>query len=101
MTHWINPWTDAIPVTLDELAECCFWLGRTVTAFDGTEFVYTKELIVKHWTEQSNKVDPYVLICPSGRHCIGVRYGNEPSEYLSPSANQAKVTELLKRKGLI
>ena len=22
MTHWINPWEDAIPVPIDELAEC-------------------------------------------------------------------------------
>ena len=97
MTHWINPWEYAIPVPIDELTECHDGLGKYYgTMNPGERILMTKERILSHWNQNGDKVDPYILPQPNGYHSIGIRYGNEGSEYLSPPANPEKTRALLK-----
>jgi hypothetical protein len=95
--HWKNPWSaDAIVVPIEELVECAGGIGQYYRDHDGSSFIMTKENMLKHWKSRSNKhLDAYILPCPSGFHCIGIRYGNEHSQYLSPMADQTKVKLLL------
>jgi hypothetical protein len=97
MTHWVNPWEDAIPVPIEELAECHAHLGGTYRNMNGDAFPLTKETILEHWGNAGEKLDAYVLPCPSGEHCIGIRYGAEGSEYLSPAGDKEKVQALLNK----
>jgi hypothetical protein len=96
-THWINPWEDAIPVPIEELAECHAHLGGTYRNMNGDAFPLTKETILEHWGNAGEKLDAYVLPCVSGYHSIGIRYGAEGSEYLSPAGDKEKVQALLNK----
>lgn len=96
--NWINPWEDAIPVTIEELAECHAGLGKPIRRLNsskGGSFILTKENLLEHWGNAGEKLDAYVLPCVSGYHCIGIRYGAEGSEYLSPAGDKDKVQALL------
>ena len=95
--HWENPCEDAVPVPIEELAECHMALNQPCRDVDGTTFILTKERILEHWKGKDGKVDAYILPCPSGWHCIGIRYGNEGSQYLSPAGDKDKVTALLRK----
>lgn len=64
---------------------------------NGPSFILTKEKVLEHWKTAGDKLDAYILPCPSGWHCIGVRYGKEGSEYLSPFGDNDKVTALLEK----
>jgi hypothetical protein len=86
MTHWVNPWKDAIPASLEELAECTE-VGNWTSA-DSLHL----------WRGYGSKLDPYILDGGGGRHCIGIRFGNKGEEYLSPYAPQDKIHRLLLRK---
>ncbi len=98
MTHWINPWDDAIPVSIEELAACHVGLNEYwLDASTNTRFLMTEEKLLEHWRTAGDKLDPYVLECSSGYHCIGIRYGNEPSEYLSPAGDKDKIRSLLNK----
>lgn len=66
---------------------------------DGKPFIMTKEIILKHWQSAGERLDAYILPCVSGYHCIGIRYGNSGSQYLSPTGDKDKVSELLKKYG--
>ncbi|SRR5260221_14168620 len=92
--HWINPWPEAIPVPIEELAECHGGLDQLCDSARGT-FILTKEKVLEHWRSAGDKLDAYVLPCPSSYHCIGIRYGNEGHEYLSPYGDKDKVQALL------
>jgi hypothetical protein len=95
MTHWTNPWNDAIPVTLLELAACHYGLGKPCGALDGSSVILTIDHILAHWRQYGNKLDAYILPQPNGWHSIGVRYGNEGQQYLSPAGDRERVTALL------
>ncbi len=97
MTHWKNPFDEAVPVPIEELAECYAYLGQQCASSSGN-FIWTKEKVLKHWGAFDDKpVDAYILPQPSGNHCIGIRYGAADSEYLSPEGNKEKVQALLDR----
>ncbi len=93
-THWINPWQDAIPVPIEELVECDSSLNQWCSDTQGNSFVLTRERILEHWNQAGDKIDAYILPSNLG-HCMGIRYGNEGSHYLSPLGNQAKLEALL------
>lgn len=103
--HWhdVNPWRDQITyVPIEELAECV--AGGKVrlfssSAFNGEETVdYTAEYVLNSWKQGGDKLDAYILPQPSSWHSIGIRYGAEGSQYLSPNArDKKKVDRLLKR----
>ena len=91
-----NPWSDVVYVPIEELAECHEGLGK-LCGSDNGPFLLTKEKVLEHWKTAGDKLDAYILPCPSGYHPIGIRYGKEGSQYLSPCGNKEKV-ELLLRK---
>ena len=93
-THWVNPWEDAITVPIDKLAECHAGLDQMCGSADGP-FLLTKEKILEHWRSAVDKLDPYILPSAKGSHCMGIRYGAEGSQYLSPYPNQEKLQALL------
>jgi hypothetical protein len=100
MTYWVNPWADAIPVPIEELAECHAGLGQlcrryTNVGVDTETFILTKENVLDSWKSAGNKLDAYILPQPSGYHSIGIRYGAEGYEYLSPAGDKEKVQALL------
>jgi hypothetical protein len=95
--HWPNPYEDAIPVTTEELAACFEGLGKGCTDVDGSRFVWTVERVLAHWSQYDGPLDAYVLPCRSGWHCMGIRYGAEGSQYLSPQGDPAKLTALIEK----
>jgi hypothetical protein len=55
----------------------------------------TVEKVLDMWTQSGKRVDAYILPQPSGDHSIGIRYGKQGSEYLSPMGERSKVQALL------
>lgn len=94
--YWTNPWEDAIPVPIEELAACHAGLNQPCGSSSGT-FILTQEKVLEHWQSAGDKLDAYILPCTSGYHCIGIRYGAEGHEYLSPAGDKDKVQELLNK----
>lgn len=102
MPHWheYNPWKDyVVYVTLEELADCFYGLNNSCGDGNGGSFIYTKELLLEHWKETGDKLDAYILPQSSGYHDMGIRFGKEPCEYLSPMGVSSKLSSLLKSKG--
>ncbi len=93
--HWPNPWLDVVYVPIEELAEVAHGLGQQWSDVDGSSFIMTKERMLEYWHQNGDKLDAYILPQPSGWHCIGIRYGAEDSQYLSPGCNRAKTEALL------
>lgn len=93
--HYIHPWDDAVIVPIEELAECYDGLNKLYHDKDGGSFIMSREIVLENWKYGKEKLDPYILPQPSGFHDIGIRYGDEPSEYLSPAANKEKTAALL------
>jgi hypothetical protein len=94
--HWTNPWPDAVPVPLLELARCHSGLGKLCGNVDGQRsFILTVDHILSQWRQYGDKLDAYILPAPSGWHNIGVRFGNDESEYLSPAGDKERVAALL------
>lgn len=78
--HWheFNPWADKlIYVPLETAAFLC-------------GYSWTAETTLEHWRQYGDKFDAYVLPQPNGHHSIGVRYGAEGDEYLSPHPDPDK-----------
>lgn len=94
--HWHNPYERAVPVPIEELAECHAGLGQRYKDEHGNTFILTKEKVLEWWKGEG-KVDAYILPQPSGFHSIGIRYGEEVHEYLSPLGDKEKVTALLRK----
>lgn len=88
--HWINPWEDAVSVPIEELAECHAGLGQfyqTINQQDvslSESIILTKEKVLEHWKSAGEHLDAYILPQPSGFHSIGIRYGENGQDYLSP-----------------
>lgn len=95
--HWSNPWHDVVYVTIEELAECHLGLGEMCGQMNGESFILTKEKILEHWRRAGVELDAYILPQPSGFHDMGIRYGAEASQYLSPAANKEKIAILYKK----
>lgn len=95
--HWPNPWSDVVYVPLEELAEVAQGIGERWSDLQGSPFIMTTEMMLEHWRQAGDKLDAYILPCPSGYHCIGIRYGAEGPQYLSPAGNTEKVTALLQK----
>lgn len=78
MTHWINPWENAIPVPVEELAEA---LAEGTVGTD-----YDKDYLIKYWGTFGDKLDAYFLENPLSPYGLsaGVRFGNRGDRYLSP-----------------
>ncbi|MBT1509425.1 hypothetical protein KIP88_02825 [Bradyrhizobium sp. SRL28] len=96
--HWHeqNPWRDQITyVPIERLAECV--AGGTISmGTHGPSVPYDVAFVLKHWANYGDKLDAYILPQPHGRHSIGIRYGAEGSEYLSPhNAHPQKTLALL------
>jgi len=97
--HWPNPWNGVVYVPIEELAECHMGLGQRYEDVDGSTFIMTKERILQWWRGAGEKLDAYILPQPSGFHSIGIRYGADGPEYLSPAGDKDKVAALLKKYG--
>lgn len=89
--HWhaVNPWRDCVVyVPIERLAECI--AGGTRGETKG------KDWLLAHWRTYGKRLDAYVLQGKSP-HSIGVRYGAEGNQYLSPhNSNPRKIAALLK-----
>lgn len=94
--HWVNP-GDAIPVPIEELVECAHGIGERWSDTNGSSFIMTKEQMLAHWQSAGDKLDAYILPCPSGWHSIGIRYGEDGPDYLSPMGDKSKVEQLLQK----
>ena len=93
--HWKNPWEDALIVPIKELAECHAGIGSLYSDMQGNKFLMTREVVLEHWSYHKI-VDAYIL--PSGdEFCMGIRYGNEGNDYLSPMGNQEKLKALYEK----
>ena len=93
--YWTNPWDDAVPVQIEELATCVANLGKLCSCYDGgPDFVITVETVLAHWREYGDQLDAYILPHPRGYH-IGIRYGNDGPEYLSVGGDTQRVSALL------
>lgn len=92
--YWVNPWPEAIPVPIAKLAECHAGLGGLCYSAKGN-FILTSESVLSMWRSNGNKLDAYILPSPSGDHSIGIHYGSEGYEYLSPHGDKEKVQALL------
>lgn len=96
--HWKNPWNDdVVYVPIEELVKCAAGIGESCKDKNGSSFIMTEEIMLKHWRQGKDKLDAYILPCTSGYHCIGIRYGNNGNEYLSPMGNKDKVEALLQK----
>ena len=84
MTHWTNPWIEAIPVPAEELAQAL--AGGTIVVGD-RKFAMTASFLLGSWLGNGNKIDAYILPGKSlGFYSVGVRYGDGGGDYLSPYA---------------
>jgi hypothetical protein len=95
-THWVNPWTDAIPVPIEELAACHSGLGGNFQDLDGNVYPLTVEVVLQWWgrrVNSSDKLDACILPSPT-INSAGVRYGSKGWEYLSPCFDTEKLTAL-------
>jgi len=85
MTHWTNPWEEAIPLDLDAL-----------DALLTPRFGHSMK---EHWLEAGEKLDAYMLPVRSSDVSIGVRFGAEPHEYMSYSISANDLSKLKKLDG--
>lgn len=64
-------------------------------ANENESYILTVQVLLDSWKECGDKLDAYILPQPSGYHSIGIRYGNDGHEYLSPPADKEKAQALL------
>jgi hypothetical protein len=95
--HWKNPFEDAVPVPIEELVECVYGINEEWKTSTGVPLVLTKRLLLLNWGMSGDKLDAYILptVGIGGWHSIGIRYGNEGHQYLSPYGDEEKVMALL------
>lgn len=94
--YWPNPW-HVIYVPIEELADVAQGIGERWSDVDGSTFIMTRERMLAHWRQSGEALDAYILPQPSGWHCIGIRYGSLPPQYLSPGCNKVKAEALLRK----
>jgi len=71
--HTFNPWANTL-IYVPDIMEALAHDPETAS-------FYAQEIETRH----KGKVDLYILPQPSGYHSFGIRYGEEPREYYSPS----------------
>ena len=81
MTHWPNPWPEAVPVSLETIADLV--AGGAIRQPDGSIVLYDAAYALAYFKSMGAKLDPY-LLSGGGRIQAGVRYGAEGNEYISP-----------------
>lgn len=84
-------------VPIEELAAASGNIGQGCIDLDGSRFVWIVDRVLEHWRRAGDKLDSYILPQPSGYHNIGIRYGSEGRQYLSPMADRERVTALLRK----
>lgn len=97
--HWVNPWPEAIPVPLEELAPCV--AGGLVGTVSGEVKQYDVGYVLEEWRRYGDKLDGYLLIAGSGDPLtisVGVRYGAEGHQYLAPGCQHRELAMDLIRK---
>jgi hypothetical protein len=95
--HWPNHYNNVVYVPIEELAECVYSLDQSCGDVNGSTFIMTKEKMLELWKQAGDKLDAYILPQSSGFHSIGVRYGSEGYEYISPLGDKTKVQALLEK----
>lgn len=94
MTHWHaeTPWAEAaVYVPATELAEAL--AGGTVRQTDGTVVPMDAKFHLAAW-DRLGETDCYILDGPMG-FSVGIRYGAEEHEYLSPHVRDQAVVQAL------
>jgi len=96
MAHWneYNRFSgELVHVPLEELARCC--AGGSVGLPNGDVVAYDEAFVLAEWQAAGDRLDGYILPWEDGRYSIGIRYGSEDADYLSPSIkNLGLVREL-------
>lgn len=96
--YWPNPWINAVPVPLDELARLC--AGSDVLMADGTVLSYDRSRVMASFLRCGNRLDAYLLPGLDGLVSGGVRFGPDGDQYLSPLVrDQAGAKALLATTG--
>lgn len=96
--HFENPWQEAIPVPLEELAACV--AGGTISTPDGVK-VYDVAYVLQSWRRYGETLDGYLLIAGSqdpSTICVGVRFGEDGPQYLSPYCEDRQLAMSLVQK---
>ncbi len=101
LVHWINPWEDcAVSVPVEELAEALA-SDDLCGLPDGSSEVMDAQHYLRFFALSGDKLDAYILESRVDYDChfsVGVRFGNEGYQYLSPYAkNSAKIRMLYDR----
>jgi hypothetical protein len=78
LPHWHkdNPWAEDIVYLPIELAAIY------------CHYSWPASETLEHWKQYGEKLDAYILPQPSGRHCLGVRFGPEGPDYISAYADE-------------
>jgi hypothetical protein len=95
--HWhhYNHRKDSVVYVPPAELACCVETGDGLIGTpDGTR-VYDASFILEGWRRLGPALDAYIVPQPSGNHNIGVRYGKNEYEYLSPAAHKGRTSELL------
>ena len=81
MRHWTNPYPEALDTTIDEILDHAVFgtLNRDKIAYRES----LKAIIFQH----KEGLDPYILPSSNGHHCLGIRYGEKPFQYMSFSSS--------------
>jgi hypothetical protein len=87
MPHWHanNPWADKVVYVPIEDAAACSAGGQVVENSTGKTFERDAAFLVEQWSKVGDKLDAYIIPNndTSNMH-IGVRYGPDDGDYLSP-----------------
>lgn len=97
--HWHdhNPWADKVVyVPLEALAEAV--AGGNIQLSDGSIVARDQAFMLDHFLQYGDRLDAYILPNALSGNLLGVRYGGEDREYLSPhNCNPELVEELLEK----
>jgi len=91
MRSWHNPWKEALDVPLADIV-------RLVSRYSNNPDPSATEARLWVWLSHHNTLDAYLLPSPSGWHNLGARYGDEPHEYVSFTADKGPELEALLKK---
>lgn len=81
MRHWVNHFPGALDTTIDEI------LDHAVLCTLNMDKVTYRESLKAMIFQHKEGLDPYILPSSNGHHCLGIRYGEKPFQYMSFSSN--------------